>query len=76
MTMILAPYTFGGLKPESWVSRAWLRNVLHVPGAHRCEFQPAGRQYDLAGLHLVLHPAGKWFADLKRRRRDAWLSYF
>ena len=24
---------------------------------------------------LALYPACKWFADLKRRRRDAWLSY-
>jgi hypothetical protein len=39
---------------------------------------------DLAGLiHLpfwfilCLYPACKWFADLKRRRRDLfWLSYF
>ena len=25
---------------------------------------------------LLLHPVCRWFADLKRRRRDAWLSYF
>jgi uncharacterized membrane protein len=25
---------------------------------------------------LLLYPACRWFADLKRRRRDAWLSYF
>jgi hypothetical protein len=24
---------------------------------------------------LLLYPACKWFAELKRRRRDAWLSY-
>jgi hypothetical protein len=24
---------------------------------------------------LLLYPACRWFADLKRRRRDAWLSY-
>jgi len=24
---------------------------------------------------LILYPACRWFADLKRRRRDAWLSY-
>jgi hypothetical protein len=24
---------------------------------------------------VLLYPACKWFADLKRRRRDAWLSY-
>lgn len=25
---------------------------------------------------IVLYPACRWFADLKRRRRDIWLSYF
>lgn len=25
---------------------------------------------------VVLYPLCRWFADLKRRRRDAWLSYF
>ena len=24
---------------------------------------------------ILLYPACQWFADLKRRRRDAWLSY-
>ena len=24
---------------------------------------------------LALYPACRWFADLKQRRRDAWLSY-
>ena len=28
------------------------------------------------GVILVLYPVCRWFADLKRRRRDAWLSYF
>ncbi len=28
------------------------------------------------GVILLLYPTCRWFADLKRRRRDAWLSYF
>ena len=28
------------------------------------------------GVVLLLYPTCRWFADLKRRRRDAWLSYF
>jgi uncharacterized membrane protein len=28
------------------------------------------------GVVLALYPACRWFADVKRRRRDAWLSYF
>jgi len=27
------------------------------------------------GVVLILYPACKWFAEVKRRRRDAWLSY-
>ena len=27
------------------------------------------------GVVLVLYPACKWFAELKRRRKDVWLSY-
>jgi hypothetical protein len=30
----------------------------------------------LFGIVLALYPACRWFADVKRRRRDAWLSYF
>jgi hypothetical protein len=29
-----------------------------------------------AAVVIALYPACRWFADLKRRRRDAWLSYF
>jgi len=29
-----------------------------------------------ATVVLLLYPACRWFAELKRRRRDAWLSYF
>jgi hypothetical protein len=25
---------------------------------------------------LMLYPVCRWFSNLKRRRRDAWLSYF
>lgn len=28
-----------------------------------------------ATVIVILYPACRWFADLKRRRRDAWLSY-
>ncbi len=27
-----------------------------------------------AGI-IILYPACRWFADLKRRRREAWLNY-
>jgi uncharacterized membrane protein len=28
------------------------------------------------GVLVILYPVCRWFADVKRRRRDAWLSYF
>jgi uncharacterized membrane protein len=44
---------------------------------------PPGYGYDLPTTYLVwivvvalLYYPSRWFADLKRRRRDAWLSYF
>jgi len=44
---------------------------------------PAGAGYSLVTVYLIwiavlglLYPACRWFADLKRRRRDAWLSYW
>ena len=43
---------------------------------------PTGAGFDLiwvyvawAAVLLILYPVCKWFAELKRRRRDAWLSY-
>ena len=43
---------------------------------------PAGYGYDLAVVYLIwfgnvlaLYPLCRWFAEVKRRRREAWLSY-
>jgi hypothetical protein len=43
---------------------------------------PPGAGFDLPLVYLawlmvlvLIYPACHWFADLKRRRRDAWLSY-
>jgi uncharacterized membrane protein len=45
--------------------------------------KPPGWGYSLPTIYLVwavvvlaLYPLCRWFADLKRRRSDAWLSYF
>ena len=47
------------------------------------KFYPADYGYGIVGVYLVwllvvalLYPACHWFAKLKQRRRDAWLSYF
>jgi hypothetical protein len=44
--------------------------------------RPLGWNYSLAVVYLVwiclvaaLYPLCKWFAALKQRRSDAWLSY-
>jgi len=43
---------------------------------------PPNAGFGLPGVYLawicailILYPICCWFADLKRRRRDAWLSY-
>jgi hypothetical protein len=43
---------------------------------------PEGYGYSLAmvyaiwlGVVLILYPACRWFASVKARRREAWLSY-
>lgn len=61
----------------------WL--IGSVPGElHRNagQLQSAAGGFDLPVVYLVwlciviaLYPACRWFADLKRRRREAWLSY-
>jgi hypothetical protein len=59
----------------------WLFQNWPPPGAPPS--LPAGYGYDLPIVYLVwllavllLFPPCYWFASLKRRRRDAWLSYF
>ena len=60
--------TLAGFDPRSFL-RVWL-------------FLPEGWGYGLpvvylvwAGVVLALYPACRWFAGVKARRRDAWLSY-
>ena len=58
----------------------WLFLNWPPPGAPQLE--PQGYGYDLWVVYLVwlgvvaaLYPLCRWFAGVKRRRRDAWLSY-
>lgn len=58
----------------------WLFINWPPPGAPQLE--PPGYGYDLWVVYLVwlgvvaaLYPLCRWFAGVKRRRRDAWLSY-
>ncbi len=66
--------------------------LLHIPLIHLLavvfaylQHGAAGKNhgYGLLGVYavwllviLLLYPLCRWFADLKQRRRDAWLSYF
>ncbi len=56
---------------------SWLFQNPNVPNS-----RPADYGYDLAVVYLVwinvvllLYPACRWFAEVKRRNRNAWLSY-
>ena len=58
----------------------WLFMNWPPPGAPPLE--PTGYGYDLWVVYLIwlgvvaaLYPLCRWFAGVKRRRRDAWLSY-
>jgi uncharacterized membrane protein len=59
----------------------WLYGTPPGPNDPRLPLPP-DRGFDLPGVYLVwilvvllLYPVCRWFADLKRRRREAWLSY-
>ncbi|MDT7779166.1 MAG: hypothetical protein QOC99_1678 [Acidobacteriota bacterium] len=59
----------------------WLFMNFALPGQPPLE--PPGYGYDLWVVYLIwlgvvaaLYPLCRWFAGVKSRRRDAWLSYF
>ncbi len=55
----------------------------HLINAFTAQQRLEGLGFGLRGVYLawiavltVLYPACRWFADVKRRRKDWWLSYF
>lgn len=57
--------------------------ILHSPVFPESEGLPADYGYGLLVVYAIwalvivlLYPLCRWFADLKQRRRDPWLSYF
>jgi uncharacterized membrane protein len=60
----------------------WLMANPPLPGQPSIQ-PPAGNGFDLPVVYLVwilvvllLYPLCRWFANLKQRRREKWLSYF
>ena len=58
----------------------WL--FLNWPPPGQPQLEPQGYGYDLwvvyavwLGVVVALYPLCRWFAGVKSRRRDAWLSY-
>jgi hypothetical protein len=57
--------------------------MLESPDMGQYPFNaPPGWGFDLPGVYvswalvvIALYPICKWFANLKQRRKDAWLSY-
>jgi ABC-type spermidine/putrescine transport system permease subunit I len=59
----------------------WMFRNVTVPSNSVLPY-PQGYGYSLVmvyaiwlGVVLILYPACLWFADVKKRRREAWLSY-
>ncbi len=57
--------------------------ILHGPVGSVADGFPPDFGYGLIGVYviwgvviLLLYPLCRWFADLKQRRSDGWLSYF
>ena len=69
------------------VAAAWIRYgraewLFNNPFVNQAILIPADNGFGLPvvyliwiGVVLALYPACRWFAELKRRRHDAWLSY-
>jgi uncharacterized membrane protein len=75
MHLVAIAFAYAKYGHAEWLFLNWLS-----PGQPPLE--PPGYGYDLLVVYLVwlgvvaaLYPLCRWFAGVKRRRRDAWLSY-
>ncbi len=52
-----------------------IRQAVHRPGAPGMGLVPTGVYVVWLTVIAILVPLSRWMADIKRRRRDWWLSY-
>lgn len=81
--LLHTPMIHGAAAVAAWIRYGNFAFLTHNPSPLGKYFLPPGYGYPLHIVYLVwvcvivaLYPACKWFAALKHRRRDAWLSYF
>ena len=77
------PLIHGGAVLCDYVRFGWSPLATAGPWEVRPEAVPGSYGLSLPlvylvwiGVVLVLYPPCRWFAEVKRRRRDVWLSYF
>jgi uncharacterized membrane protein len=76
------PLIHGAAVLLDYVRFGWSPLATHIPWELRPGEVPEGYGVSLPMVYLVwigvvavLYPPCRWFAELKRRRRDGWLSY-
>jgi uncharacterized membrane protein len=77
------PLIHGGAVLCDYIRFGWSPMATDGPWAVKPDQVPANYGVSLPVVYLVwiavvliLYPPCRWFAGVKRRRRDAWLSYF
>jgi uncharacterized membrane protein len=77
------PLIHGGAVLCDYIRFGWSPMATDGPWAVKPDQVPANYGVSLPMVYLVwiavvliLYPPCRWFAGVKRRRRDAWLSYF
>ncbi len=75
MHLVAVVFSYAKYGRAEWLFRNW-------PPPGQPPLEPPGYGYDLWVVYLVwlgvvaaLYPLCRWFAGVKSRRRDAWLSY-
>ena len=77
------PLIHGGVVLCDYIRFGWSPMATDGPWAVKPDQVPEDYGISLPMVYLVwicvvliLYPPCRWFAGVKRRRRDAWLSYF